>query len=202
MAALALSSALRHVRRGPEAVSRCGHGCDRCNRCNRVQRVRTAHLTHPSHRSHPTHLLHPTHLSHPICPRAVSMAGRSRNLLWGSVACPIDWEAPIPAGSTAVVSSSTSLHSPASSVPRVVEQQYEVGDTIRPSEIKPGDLIFFNTNKRGDGAPCRHRHRPGQFRPRPELYRRGPNRNARIRLLGRAVYRRAADSPSSLTATR
>jgi cell wall-associated NlpC family hydrolase len=38
------------------------------------------------------------------------------------------------------------------SVPRVVEQQYEVGDTIRPSEIKPGDLIFFNTNKRGDSA--------------------------------------------------
>ena len=38
------------------------------------------------------------------------------------------------------------------SVPRVVEQQYEVGDTIRPSEIKPGDLIFFNTNKRGDTA--------------------------------------------------
>ena len=37
-------------------------------------------------------------------------------------------------------------------VPRVVEQQYEVGDTIRPSEIKPGDLIFFNTKKRGDGA--------------------------------------------------
>jgi cell wall-associated NlpC family hydrolase len=37
-------------------------------------------------------------------------------------------------------------------VPRVVEEQYEVGDTIRPSEIKPGDLIFFNTKKRGDGA--------------------------------------------------
>ena len=38
------------------------------------------------------------------------------------------------------------------SVPRIVEQQYEIGDTIRPAEIKPGDLIFFNTNKRGDGA--------------------------------------------------
>ena len=37
-------------------------------------------------------------------------------------------------------------------VPRVVEQQYEVGDTIRPSDIKPGDLVFFNTKKRGDGA--------------------------------------------------
>jgi len=38
------------------------------------------------------------------------------------------------------------------SVPRIVEQQYEIGDTIRPAEIKPGDLIFFNTTKRGDGA--------------------------------------------------
>ena len=38
------------------------------------------------------------------------------------------------------------------SVPRVVEQQYEVGDTIRPSDIRPGDLIFFNTKKNGDGA--------------------------------------------------
>ena len=38
------------------------------------------------------------------------------------------------------------------SVPRIVEQQYEFGDTIRPSEIKPGDLIFFNTKKKGDGA--------------------------------------------------
>jgi len=38
------------------------------------------------------------------------------------------------------------------SVPRVVEQQYEVGDTIRPSDIRPGDLIFFNIKKKGDGA--------------------------------------------------
>src|SRR5687768_6997849 len=38
------------------------------------------------------------------------------------------------------------------SIPRVVEQQYEVGDTIRPADIKPGDLIFFNTKKKGDGA--------------------------------------------------
>jgi cell wall-associated NlpC family hydrolase len=37
-------------------------------------------------------------------------------------------------------------------IPRVVEQQYAVGDTIRPSDIKPGDLIFFNTKKSGDGA--------------------------------------------------
>ena len=37
-------------------------------------------------------------------------------------------------------------------VPRVVEQQYAVGDAIRPSDIKPGDLIFFNTKKRGEGA--------------------------------------------------
>jgi cell wall-associated NlpC family hydrolase len=38
------------------------------------------------------------------------------------------------------------------SVPRIVEQQYEIGDTIRPSDIKPGDLIFFNTKRSGDGA--------------------------------------------------
>lgn len=37
-------------------------------------------------------------------------------------------------------------------VPRVVEQQYAVGDSIRPSDIKPGDLIFFNTKKKGDRA--------------------------------------------------
>ena len=37
-------------------------------------------------------------------------------------------------------------------VPRVVEQQYEVGDKVRPSEIQPGDLIFFNTKSRGRGA--------------------------------------------------
>jgi cell wall-associated NlpC family hydrolase len=37
-------------------------------------------------------------------------------------------------------------------VPRVVEQQYEVGDKIRPSDIKPGDLMFFNTKRRGDGV--------------------------------------------------
>ena len=38
------------------------------------------------------------------------------------------------------------------SVPRVVEQQYEVGERIKPSQIKPGDLIFFNTKKRGSDA--------------------------------------------------
>jgi cell wall-associated NlpC family hydrolase len=37
-------------------------------------------------------------------------------------------------------------------VPRIVEQQWEVGDKVKPSEIKPGDLIFFNTKGRGDGA--------------------------------------------------
>jgi cell wall-associated NlpC family hydrolase len=36
-------------------------------------------------------------------------------------------------------------------VPRVAEQQYEAGDKIRPSEIKPGDLLFFAT-KRRNGA--------------------------------------------------
>ena len=38
------------------------------------------------------------------------------------------------------------------SVPRVVEQQYEIGKKVRPSQIKEGDLIFFRTTKRGDDA--------------------------------------------------
>jgi cell wall-associated NlpC family hydrolase len=36
-------------------------------------------------------------------------------------------------------------------VPRIVEEQYEVGDKVRPSEIRPGDLLFFAT-KRPDGV--------------------------------------------------
>jgi cell wall-associated NlpC family hydrolase len=35
-------------------------------------------------------------------------------------------------------------------VPRLVEQQFGIGDTIKPSNIKPGDLLFFNT--KGPGA--------------------------------------------------
>ena len=37
-------------------------------------------------------------------------------------------------------------------VPRIVEEQWEFGDKVKPSNIKPGDLIFFNTKGRGDGA--------------------------------------------------
>jgi hypothetical protein len=37
-------------------------------------------------------------------------------------------------------------------VPRLVEEQYEYGDKIKPSDIKPGDLIFFNTKRWGGGA--------------------------------------------------
>jgi cell wall-associated NlpC family hydrolase len=37
-------------------------------------------------------------------------------------------------------------------VPRVVEQQYEVGDKIRASDVQPGDLMFFNTKRSGRGA--------------------------------------------------
>jgi cell wall-associated NlpC family hydrolase len=37
-------------------------------------------------------------------------------------------------------------------VPRVVEQQYEAGEKIKPSEIRPGDLIFFDTKRWGRGA--------------------------------------------------
>jgi cell wall-associated NlpC family hydrolase len=35
-------------------------------------------------------------------------------------------------------------------VPRVVEQQWELGDKVKPREIKPGDLLFFST--KGPGA--------------------------------------------------
>ena len=38
------------------------------------------------------------------------------------------------------------------SVPRVVEEQWEFGDKVKPSNIEPGDLIFFNTKRGGDGA--------------------------------------------------
>jgi cell wall-associated NlpC family hydrolase len=37
-------------------------------------------------------------------------------------------------------------------VPRIVEEQYEVGDKIDSSDIKPGDLLFFNTKRSGNGA--------------------------------------------------
>lgn len=35
-------------------------------------------------------------------------------------------------------------------VPRVVEQQYEIGDKVKDKHIKPGDLLFFST--KGSGA--------------------------------------------------
>lgn len=34
-------------------------------------------------------------------------------------------------------------------VPRLVEQQYQVGDKLQPSEVKPGDLLFFSTEGHG-----------------------------------------------------
>lgn len=37
-------------------------------------------------------------------------------------------------------------------VPRIVEAQYEVGKTVKPSDLAPGDLIFFNTKSRGRGV--------------------------------------------------
>ena len=35
-------------------------------------------------------------------------------------------------------------------LPRIVEEQWQVGDKVKPSEIKPGDLLFFST--KGPGA--------------------------------------------------
>lgn len=89
------------------------------------------------------------------------------------------------------------------SVPRIVEQQYAIGDTIRPADIKPGDLIFFNTNKRGDRA-SHVAIAIGQ-----DSFVHAPNSTGvvRIETLGSAYWgaryvgaRRI--SPSSLTATR
>ena len=34
-------------------------------------------------------------------------------------------------------------------LPRTVEDQYRVGDSIRPSELQPGDLVFFSTTSPG-----------------------------------------------------
>ena len=88
-------------------------------------------------------------------------------------------------------------------VPRIVEEQYEVGDTIRPSDIKPGDLIFFNTKRSGDGA-SHVAIAIGQ-----DSFVHAPNSTGvvRIETLGSAYWgaryvgaRRI--SPSSLTATR
>jgi cell wall-associated NlpC family hydrolase len=88
-------------------------------------------------------------------------------------------------------------------VPRIVEEQYEVGDTIRPSDIKPGDLIFFNTKRNGDGA-SHVAIAIGQ-----DSFVHAPNSTGvvRIETLGSAYWgaryvgaRRI--SPSSLTATR
>ena len=35
-------------------------------------------------------------------------------------------------------------------LPRLVEEQWQVGEKVKPSEIKPGDLLFFST--KGPGA--------------------------------------------------
>ena len=40
-------------------------------------------------------------------------------------------------------------------VPRVVEQQFEVGSKIKPKNLRPGDLIFFDTNH-DRHAPASH----------------------------------------------
>ena len=88
-------------------------------------------------------------------------------------------------------------------VPRVVEQQYEVGDSIRPSEIKPGDLIFFNTARNRDGAS----HVAIAVGPDSFVHAPTSSGVVRIETLGSAYWgaryvgaRRI--SPSSLTVTR
>ena len=41
-------------------------------------------------------------------------------------------------------------------VPRVVEQQFEIGNKIKPRDIKPGDLLFFNTEKGRSSSRASH----------------------------------------------
>jgi cell wall-associated NlpC family hydrolase len=88
-------------------------------------------------------------------------------------------------------------------VPRVVEQQYQVGDTVRSSEIKPGDLIFFNTTRNGRGAS----HVGIALGPDSFVHAPTSSGVVRIETLGSAYWgaryvgaRRI--SPSSLTVTR
>ena len=83
------------------------------------------------------------------------------------------------------------------------ENIYEVGDTIRPSEIKPGDLIFFNTTRNGDGAS----HVAIAVGPDSFVHAPTSSGVVRIETLGSAYWgaryvgaRRI--SPSSLTVTR
>lgn len=35
------------------------------------------------------------------------------------------------------------------SLPRTVEDQFDVGDRVQPAELEPGDLVFFSTTSRG-----------------------------------------------------
>lgn len=35
-------------------------------------------------------------------------------------------------------------------IPRIVEEQYRAGERVKPTKIKPGDLLFFDT--KGAGA--------------------------------------------------
>jgi cell wall-associated NlpC family hydrolase len=42
------------------------------------------------------------------------------------------------------------------SIPRVVEQQFEIGAEIKPRDIKPGDLIFFDTKKHWGSSAASH----------------------------------------------
>ena len=89
------------------------------------------------------------------------------------------------------------------SVPRVVEEQYEIGDKVRPSDIKPGDLIFFHTN-RGSGDASHVAIAIGS-----DSFVHAPNSSGvvRIETLGSSYWgsryigaRRV--TPSSVTATR
>ena len=37
-------------------------------------------------------------------------------------------------------------------VPRIVEEQWEIGRKVKAEHVQPGDLLFFNTKGRGNDA--------------------------------------------------
>ena len=98
------------------------------------------------HPSHPLHLLAPDLLAHRFDGRAIAQ------FALGFRGVPYRLGGADPGGfdCSGLVQYVFAQYGVA--VPRVVEQQWEVGDEVKPSGIEPGDLIFFNTKTRGRGA--------------------------------------------------
>ena len=124
--------------------------------------------------------------------RHVTTAAPSRSSRWVFAECPIAWAAPIRrlrlqrAGAVRVraVRHRRSRASSSSSI--------EVGDKVKAErhQARRSALLRYERARR---LARRHRDRRGALRPRAELDRRRPRRNARLHLLGLALHRRAAN---------